>query len=228
MSEQRDGAGEPRIPRSRLSDYAELGGRPAAPEHATSSRERPRAVLDGPEVAARRREFAAPLGEFRRTPALVPLGAPPPTSTTPVPGPTHTGCPLSAGREEQPLHRRATGCSAGEHGHLLRHRFEVEPVAVIPASSPRAADELDEKWRQYASASALYGDKGEFLTLPPLSGGSEIGWAAVTDPVGEHLPSRIAAVTGSPEFLAVSMDGHHLCAASAEEDDYWVVQHELS
>jgi hypothetical protein len=40
--------------------------------------------------------------------------------------------------------------------------------------------------------------------------------------------SRIAAVTGSPEFLAVSMDGHHLCAASAEEDDYWVVQHELS
>jgi hypothetical protein len=40
--------------------------------------------------------------------------------------------------------------------------------------------------------------------------------------------SRIAAVTGSPEFLAVSMDGHHLCAASAEENDYWVVQHELS
>jgi hypothetical protein len=45
---------------------------------------------------------------------------------------------------------------------------------------------------------------------------------------GEDLPSRIAAVTGSPEFLAVSMDGHHLCAASAEEDDYWVVQHEFS
>ncbi|MFF2131996.1 hypothetical protein ACFVW1_42950 [Streptomyces olivochromogenes] len=51
---------------------------------------------------------------------------------------------------------------------------------------------------------------------------------AVTDPVGEHLPSRIAAVTGSPEFLAVSMDGHHLCAASAEEDDSAVVQHEFS
>ncbi|QIY69457.1 hypothetical protein HEP84_10010 [Streptomyces sp. RLB1-33] len=106
--------------------------------------------------------------------------------------------------------------------------FEAEPGAVIPASSPRAADELDEKWHQCASASALYGDKGEFPILPPLSGGSEIGWAAATDPVGEHLPSRIAAVTGSPEFLAVWMDGHHLCASSAEEDDYWVVQHELS
>ncbi|MCX4431951.1 MULTISPECIES: hypothetical protein [Streptomyces] len=106
--------------------------------------------------------------------------------------------------------------------------FEVEPVAVIPASSPRAADELDEKWHHCASTSALYGDKGEFLILPPLSGGSEIGWVAVTDPVGEHLPSRIAAATGSPEFLAVSMDGHHLCAASAEEDDHWVVRHEFS
>ncbi|XES00378.1 hypothetical protein HEP87_59510 [Streptomyces sp. S1D4-11] len=77
MSEQGDGAGEPRIPRSRLSDYAELAGHPAAPEHTTSSRERPRDVLDGPEVAARRREFATPLGEFRRTPALAPLGGGP-------------------------------------------------------------------------------------------------------------------------------------------------------
>ncbi|MGW1006484.1 hypothetical protein [Streptomyces sp. NPDC002520] len=31
-------------------------------------------ALDGPEVVARRREFAALLGEFRRTPVLVPLG----------------------------------------------------------------------------------------------------------------------------------------------------------
>ncbi|MFE2969862.1 hypothetical protein ACFXKC_40585 [Streptomyces sp. NPDC059340] len=139
-------------------------------------------------MAARRREFAAPLGEFRRTPVLVPLGTPPPTSTTPIPDPTHTGCPpLSAGREEQPLDRL-----------------------------------------QCASASALYGDKGEFLIPPPLSDGSGIGWAAVADPVGAHLPSRIAAVTGSPEFLAVSMDSQHLCAAWAEEDDYWVVQRELS
>jgi hypothetical protein len=48
--------------------------------------------------------------------------------------------------------------------------LEVEPVAVVPASSPRAADELDEKWHHCASASALYVDKGEFLILPPLSG----------------------------------------------------------
>ncbi|MER5533992.1 hypothetical protein [Streptomyces mirabilis] len=40
----------------------------------TSSRERPRDVLDGPGTAARRREFAVLLGEFRRTPVLVSLG----------------------------------------------------------------------------------------------------------------------------------------------------------
>ncbi|MER7686664.1 hypothetical protein [Streptomyces sp. NPDC097610] len=53
-------------------------------------------------------------------------------------------------------------------------------------------------------------------------------WVAVTDPVGEHLPSGTAAVAGSPELRAVSMHGHHLCAASAQEDDYWVVRHEFS
>ncbi len=35
-------------------------------------------------------------------------------------------------------------------------------------------------------------------------------------------------VTGSPEFLAVSVDGRRLCAASDEEYDYWVVLHEFS
>ncbi|MFH9968904.1 hypothetical protein ACH4PR_47825 [Streptomyces mirabilis] len=34
----------------------------------------PEPALDAPEVAARRREFAALLGEFRRTAVLVPLG----------------------------------------------------------------------------------------------------------------------------------------------------------
>lgn len=51
-----------------------MAGRPAVPQAVTSSRERPRDVLGDPEVAGRRREFAALLGEFRRSPVLVPLG----------------------------------------------------------------------------------------------------------------------------------------------------------
>jgi hypothetical protein len=77
------------IPRSRLSDYAEMVDGPAAPVPVTSSQKRREPAGQEPaqepaqelasesadaEVAARRREFAALLGEFRRTAVLVPLG----------------------------------------------------------------------------------------------------------------------------------------------------------
>jgi hypothetical protein len=97
--------------------------------------------------------------------------------------------------------------------------FEVEPVAALPA------DLLDEAWHHHAAQTALHADNGEFLILPPIPGGSQVGWMRVKDPVGMNLPSRIAEVTGSPEFVAVSVDGHHLCAVSVEESDYWVVVH---
>ncbi|WP_081240225.1 hypothetical protein [Streptomyces viridosporus] len=105
--------------------------------------------------------------------------------------------------------------------------FEVEPAATIPSSAPHAADELDEAWHRCASQVPLYAENGEFLILPPAPGGSKVGWVRVKDPVGKDLPSRITGVTGSPEFIAVSVDGRHLCAASVEEDDYWVVLHEF-
>ncbi|WP_367323546.1 hypothetical protein [Streptomyces sp. HUAS ZL42] len=106
--------------------------------------------------------------------------------------------------------------------------LEVKPVATIPTPSPDAAAELDAKWYHYASSVSLYDDNAEFLILPPGSGSSEIGWVRVRDTVGSNLPARIADVTGSPEFLAVSLDGRRLCAASEEEYDYWVVLHEFS
>jgi YD repeat-containing protein len=105
--------------------------------------------------------------------------------------------------------------------------FEVEPVAEIPASTPHAADELDEAWHHHAAQASLHGQNGEFLVLPPVAGGSAVGWVRVKDPVGKNLPSRISGVTGSPEFVAVSVDGRHLCAASVEESDCWVVVHEF-
>ncbi|MET7284782.1 hypothetical protein [Streptomyces sp. NPDC005573] len=105
--------------------------------------------------------------------------------------------------------------------------FEVEPTVTVPTSSPRAGEILDREWHRCAAAAPLYDEKGRFLILPPVSGGSETGWIAVTDPGGEDLPSRVAAATGSPEFIAASLDGRHLCAATVEDDDYWVVSHEF-
>jgi hypothetical protein len=98
--------------------------------------------------------------------------------------------------------------------------IDVEPVATIPA------DELDKAWHHHAAQASLHAENGEFLILPPMPGGSEIGWMRVKDPVARNLPSRIAEVTGSPEFVAVSVDGRHLCAATVEETNYWVVAHE--
>lgn len=106
--------------------------------------------------------------------------------------------------------------------------FEVEPEAAIPISSSKAIGELDQQWHHHASMISLYSESREFLIVPPAPGGSKIGWIQVRDPVGDHLPSRIAAATGSPEFLAISLDGRHLCAVSVEEDDYWVVLHEFN
>lgn len=75
------------LPRSRLADYAEMVDRPAAPLPVASSQERrdptqlepvqkssPEPAPEDAEISARRQEFAALLGEFRRTAVLVPLG----------------------------------------------------------------------------------------------------------------------------------------------------------
>jgi hypothetical protein len=106
--------------------------------------------------------------------------------------------------------------------------IEVMPVATVPISSPGAVGDLDAQWHFHASNVSIYDENGEFLILPPVSRGNEIGWVRVKETVGSNLPSRVAEVTGSPEFLAVSVDGRHLCATSVEEYDYWVVLHAFS
>ncbi|MET8029454.1 hypothetical protein [Streptomyces avermitilis] len=104
----------------------------------------------------------------------------------------------------------------------------VEPTATIPLSSSEAMEELDLQWHHYASFISLRTTGGEFLIIPPGPGGSKVGWVEVKDPYGHSLPSRVCRETGSPEFLALSTDGRHLCAVTVEDEDYWVVTHEFS
>ncbi|QXE38149.1 hypothetical protein KQY30_31885 [Streptomyces sp. GMY02] len=100
---------------------------------------------------------------------------------------------------------------------------EVTPDATVPESHPDAAAELDRQWQARTSKLPLMSDNREFLILPPGQGGSSVGWVLVRDDSESGLPSRVAAATGSPEFLALSADGRHLCAVSTEEDEYWIV-----
>ncbi|MEV5727349.1 hypothetical protein AB0N50_16275 [Streptomyces pharetrae] len=105
--------------------------------------------------------------------------------------------------------------------------IEVKPIATVPLSSPGATIDLDAKWHFHAARISLYSESGEFLILPPVPKGHEIGWVRVRDTVGKSLPSRIAETTGKKEFITVSIDGRRLCATSKEDDDYWVVVHEF-
>jgi hypothetical protein len=104
---------------------------------------------------------------------------------------------------------------------------DVQPVVKVSDSAPHALEELSREWHRRSGGARLYSSSGDFLLMPPGSGGSKVGWVRVRDRVGADLPSRVAAATGVPEFIAVSVDGHHLCASTVEDDDYWVVVHEF-
>lgn len=120
---------------------------------------------------------------------------------------------------------------------------EVTPAVAVPESHPDVAAELDRQWRAETGALPLVSSGGEFLVVPPGRGGSSVGWVLVkdlfkttsvgadsvgADPGEMGLPSRVARATGSPEFLALSVDGRHLCAVTSEEDEYWIVTRVLA
>ncbi|MGW2468358.1 hypothetical protein [Streptomyces bauhiniae] len=105
---------------------------------------------------------------------------------------------------------------------------DVEPTSSIPVSSAGAMGELSRLWRTHASVLPLHDEDGDFLIMPPGAGGSKVGWVKVKDQVGVDLPARIASVTGSPEFIAISLDGRRLCAVTVEDDEYWVVVHKFA
>ncbi|MFE2745882.1 hypothetical protein ACFXKX_16165 [Streptomyces scopuliridis] len=105
--------------------------------------------------------------------------------------------------------------------------IDVEPTVAVRESLTDAMGELDRQWHTQISRSPQTSDNDEFFILPPVKGGSKIGWVRVKDSGGTNLPSRIAAATGSPEFLTLSTDGHNLFAISVEDDEYWIVVHKF-
>lgn len=105
---------------------------------------------------------------------------------------------------------------------------EVKPTVTVPESRPDVMAELNRQWLAETSRLPLVSGAGEFLIVPPGRGGSSVGWVLVKDPGDTGLPSRVASATGSPEFLALSADGRHLCAVTSEEDEYWMVTRVLT
>ncbi len=105
--------------------------------------------------------------------------------------------------------------------------FDVEPTLTIDAGPPDALHQLDLQWHEKAWPVLAGPESGAFLILPPGGGGAAIGWVPVTDIAPPGLPSRIAAVTGTAEFVALSADGTRLCAVTEEEYEYWIIVRSL-
>ncbi|MFJ1550369.1 hypothetical protein [Streptomyces sp. NPDC088246] len=105
---------------------------------------------------------------------------------------------------------------------------DVEPTNTIAQARPSVLGEVDHQWQIQTSDRLDPSGSGEFIILPPGGGGASIGWVRVRDTNGVNLPSRIAAATGSPEFLSLSADGKYLFAVSEEDDEYWIVVRRLA
>ncbi|PVC91930.1 hypothetical protein [Streptomyces sp. CS014] len=105
--------------------------------------------------------------------------------------------------------------------------IDVEPTLTIDAATPDALKQLDRQWHEKAWPVLAGPGPGTFLILPPGGGGAAVGWVPVQDIAPSGLPSRIAAATGTPEFVALSADGTHLCAVTEEEYEYWIIVRSL-
>ncbi|RST11817.1 hypothetical protein E2C00_13135 [Streptomyces sp. WAC05374] len=101
--------------------------------------------------------------------------------------------------------------------------IDVTPTERVPNSPPDSKERLGDRWQAVAVEAKLMDTSKEFHIIPPGGGGTSVGWVRVMDVSSEPLPSRVASVTGSPELVALSLDGRRLLAVTEEDDEYWIV-----
>lgn len=105
--------------------------------------------------------------------------------------------------------------------------MEVVPAAVIGQNSPDSIAAVDRAWYKLARENSIFNSAGTFLIFTAGPGGDKLGWTTVqwtpTARLSPHLQDQ-----NSPEFIAMSIDGRRLCAATTEEYDYWIVTHHFT
>ncbi|MEU3480427.1 hypothetical protein ACI2LO_07085 [Streptomyces sp. NPDC033754] len=101
----------------------------------------------------------------------------------------------------------------------------AQPTVTVHHTDPAARDRVDALWHQEADRMSILDRNREFLLLATYPGSLTRGWIRVRDSLGTRVPSRIAAATGSRDFIAVSLDGKSLCAVSVEEYEDWIITH---
>ncbi|MFE2260331.1 hypothetical protein [Streptomyces griseosporeus] len=153
-------------------------------------------------------------------------------SLEPPPGPgplgPAIGAPLAV--DDEISHRlRACGlevfhslsAKAPSVAEVFRHVVHIDatPVQRIPVNSSGAGDSLNKAWKSHALRAKVIADDGSFL----MAGGLNHGWVHVRMTEATDITS-LEGQGGDLLFIARSFDGHHVCAASREEGEYWILE----
>ncbi|GHG66137.1 hypothetical protein [Streptomyces griseocarneus] len=118
----------------------------------------------------------------------------------------------------------AEGVLTVEQAWMLVASMETVPAATVRNAIPDALSEVDRQWLTHASNGPLFAADGTFLISIAGKGSWGAGWTLVKWSSDSELASNLQD-GGDPEFVALSVDGRFLCAATTEEYDHWIVTH---
>jgi hypothetical protein len=111
--------------------------------------------------------------------------------------------------------------SVTEAFHGVVH-IDAEPVERIQRRAAGAARRVNELWKARARSSGVLSEDGTVL----VAAGMDYGWVCVRLTDVADI-SALAAPSGELLFIARSMRGHRVCAASTEEGEYWIVEEDF-
>ncbi|MFD8721670.1 hypothetical protein ACFV2H_27710 [Streptomyces sp. NPDC059629] len=110
------------------------------------------------------------------------------------------------------------GPSAEEAFRRVVH-IDATPVQRLQKRGPDAAHRVDDAWKARAREGGVVADDGSFLAAASMN----YGWVQVRLTPRTDI-SALADQGGELLFIARSLSGHRVCAASTEGSEYWILE----
>jgi hypothetical protein len=101
--------------------------------------------------------------------------------------------------------------------------IDAVPALRIPAASVDAARQLNAAWELHARQGSALASDSSFL----VAGGLDDGWVHVRLTEATDI-SALEDRNGEMLFIARSISGHRVCAASKEAGEYWILEADFS
>ncbi|MFE4968303.1 hypothetical protein [Streptomyces sp. NPDC056660] len=123
----------------------------------------------------------------------------------------------NAGLEVVARYTGVDGPSVEEAFRRVVH-IDATPVQRINKRGPDASHRVDDAWKTRAREGGVVADDGTFLA----AGSMRYGWVHVRLTPATDI-SALADQAGELLFIARSLSGHRICAASTEGSEYWIL-----